>query len=66
MDAGHLIAVNVVLLYTILGPLVLLALYVLFDTLAKRRPEGRRDSAVGIKDPALWSEGDVDAFMNRD
>jgi len=67
MDAGHLIAINVVLLYAILGPLVLLAIYVLFDTLAKRRDKGRKNtSASRGKDPAVWSERDIDAFMSRD
>lgn len=67
MDAGHLIALQVTVLYTILGPLVLLALYVLFDALAKLgEPKGnRRDGAATTKDPALWTNEDINTHLSR-
>lgn len=66
IDSGHLIAINIVLLYAILGPLVLLAIYVLFDTLGRQRKTDRKDkSSVSTKAPALWSKEDVDDFVNR-
>lgn len=67
MDAGHLIATNLVLLYTILGPLVLFAIYVLFDSFSK--PGGpetdQQDKAAGEKDPELWTNEDINEHMNR-
>jgi hypothetical protein len=67
MDAGHLIAINVVLLYAILGPLVLVAFYVLFDSLAKPdEPEGNRPgSKENRSDPALWTDDDITAYSDR-
>lgn len=67
MDPGHLIAINVTLLYVIFGPLVLCAIYVLFDALSKpKNPEDQRlDVKVDRKDPALWTEEDIDAHMRR-
>ena len=59
VGTGPLIAVNVMLLYIILGPVLLFAIYVLFDSLD---PTGRmkKDSA-SEKDPALWTSDDIDA-----
>lgn len=67
MDAGHLIAINVTLLYTIFGPLVLVAIYVLFDSLSKPNvPEGNRHPPKGDrKDPALWTDDDLTAHGDR-
>ena len=66
MGPGPLIAIDVILLYTILGPLVLLALYVLFDVLTGKGSgiHGKPAQAVGKKDPALWTQEDVDAFWD--
>ena len=52
-----LIAIDVTLLYLVMGPLVLFALYVLFDSLGKKR-EGIPPSK-DRKDPALWSDEDI-------
>lgn len=67
MDAGHLIAINVTLLYAILGPLVLVAIYVLFDSLAKPNgPESNRQAPqADRKDPALWTDDDLTAHGDR-
>lgn len=67
MGPGPLIAIDVVLLYTILGPLVLFGIYVLFDSLNKPvGPDGKQpDKTIGKKDPALWTNADIDSHMNR-
>ena len=67
MDPGHLIAINLVLLYPILGPLFLFAIYVLFDSLAKSgRPDTtQQDNATDQKDPALWTNADIDEQIKR-
>lgn len=60
MGPGPLIAIDVVLLYTILGPLVLFGIYVLFDSLD---PTGKtKQGATVKKDPALWTIEEIDAF----
>lgn len=66
-DPGHLIATYFVLLYTILGPLVLFAIYVLFDFLAKSgKPTGRQPGTPADKnEPALWTTEDINAHLNR-
>ena len=62
MGPGPLIAIYVVLLYAVLGPLVLFAIYVLFDGLEKlaAKPVAQKDTR---KDPALWGWEDVDRFV---
>ncbi len=56
---GPLIAIDVILLYTILGPLVLFGIYVLFDSLD---PTGKTKLETTInKDPALWTSEEIDA-----
>jgi len=67
MDAGHLIAINVTLLYAILGPLVLVAIYVLFDSLAKSgETKGNQQPSKGAqKDPALWTDDELTAHSDR-
>lgn len=67
LGPGPLIAINVVLLYAIFGPLVLLAVYVLFDSLcgSGRRNKNQPDSVIQKKDPAVWAGDDIDDHMNR-
>ncbi len=61
MGPGPLIAIDVILLYTILGPLVLFGIYVLFDSLTSgSKPE--QGAVMEQKDPALWTSEQVDAF----
>jgi len=63
-DPGTLIAVNILLLYTLLGPVVLFAIYVLFDFLNK--PAKRQAVATpSEKDPTLWTREDIDTHLNR-
>ena len=67
MGPGPLIAIDVVLLYTILGPLVLFGIYVLFDSLNRPGKQGKnqQDKTLAKKDPALWTSEDVDVHMDR-
>lgn len=59
MGPGPLIAIDVILLYTILGPLVLFGIYVLFDSLDS--VDNQKRGAGVKKDPALWTTGDIEA-----
>lgn len=64
MSAGPLIAINVLLLYTVLGPMVLLGIYTLFDFLGEQAP-GISDSAGSSpRDPALWTQKDLDRLFS--
>lgn len=72
MGPGPLIAIAVVLLYTILGPLVLFGIYVLFDSLDSggRQNEIQQGGTMGKKDYALWTLEDIetsdsDGFADR-
>ena len=65
-DPGHLIATYFLLLYTILGPLVLFAIYVLFDSLAKSgRPDIRQALVQDKDEPALWTCEDINDHLDR-
>ena len=60
MSPGILIAIDVTLLYLVMGPLVLFALYVLFDALGRKRDDAlQQGQKKGEKDPALWSDEDI-------
>ncbi|MGD9947260.1 MAG: hypothetical protein AB7U29_02135 [Desulfobulbus sp.] len=67
MDAGHLIAIQVSLLYCLLSPLVLLAIYVLFDFLA--RPGDKNNNQTShpgqSSPPALWTDEEIDEQLQR-
>ena len=67
MGPGPLIAIDIVLLYTIFGPLVLFAIYVLFDSLYKSGRPGKKqqEKTIEKKDPALWTKEDIDGYINR-
>jgi len=64
MGPGPLIAIDVLLLYLLLGPLVLFGIYVFFDgigtqtgfNLKKTKPE---------KPPALWTDREVRSFLEK-
>ena len=71
LGPGPLIAIDVVLLYTIFGPLVLFAIYVFFDslyqsTISESRHQGKHQNrTIKKKDSALWTKRDIDVHMNR-
>lgn len=64
MSAGPLIAINVLLLYTVLGPMVLLGIYTLFDFLGEQAPGISHSDGGSPKDPALWSLKDLDRLFS--
>ncbi|MCD6272635.1 MAG: hypothetical protein J7K30_07265 [Deltaproteobacteria bacterium] len=77
LGPGPLIAIDVFFLYTILGPLVLFAIYALIDSLDKLNQDRfnriDRNRIVGAgtiqgikkskKNPALLSDEDVEGFI---
>ena len=76
LGPGPLIAIDVILLYAVMGPLVLFALYVLFDFLDqfnkdqfdKNKPVSGQGARPGIradeKDPTLLSDDDIEDLIN--
>ncbi len=60
---GPLIAIDVILIYIIMGPLVLFATYVIFDSLLEIHTE-KSSKVKEKKDPALWTDEDVDNLIN--
>lgn len=50
-------------MYTILGPLVLFAIYVLFDSLSKSTKP--HDQNISPKDPALWTGDDITTHLHN-
>jgi hypothetical protein len=64
MGPANLIAIDVLLLYTLLGPLVLFAVFVLFDHLSLADRTGST-GAGDTKDPALWSLQETIDFLDR-
>ena len=63
LGPGPLIAIDVILLYAILGPIVLFAIYVLFDALNKP-VEKQQEQATVEKDPALWTNEEINVHMS--
>lgn len=64
MGPGPLIAIDVILLYTLLGPLVLFAVYVAFDFLSQTGGK-QPDETTQKKDPALWTGVDISDYFSR-
>ena len=76
LGPGPLIAIDVILLYAVMGPLVLFAIYVLFDYLGQGNKDqfdqSKQGAGPGIipgtktdkKDLALLSNEDVEALIN--
>ena len=67
LGPGVLIAIDVVLLYTILGPLVLFAIFIVFDALNKIEKPGMKlqKQKSGKTDPALWNSREIDIYMDQ-
>jgi hypothetical protein len=63
---GLLIAAGVVILYTLVGPLVLFGIYTLFDSLthSEDKKSSKVQASLDSKDPALWSEEDLDRYFS--
>lgn len=66
MGPGPLIAIDVILLYTVLGPLVLFGIYTLFDALIRSGSPGDPPRPKDKpEDPSLWSAEDIDAYFDK-
>jgi len=66
MAPSLLIAIGVLVLYIVLGPLVILAISVYLDRLmgASRNQQKRRNRQTHEeKDPAVWGAKDVQAYL---
>ena len=59
LSPGILIAIDVTLLYLVMGPLVLFGLYVLFDSLGRKKEVPHPGPGKGKRDPALWSDEEI-------
>ena len=60
------LAVSVLAIYVIFGPIILLSIYAFFDRLAEKqgkKPFSKEDQGLQDKDPALWSDADVRKFI---
>jgi len=68
VSPGLLIAAGVILIYTVLGPLVMLALNALFDSLAQGRDKQDKqdkERKAQEQDPALWTEKQIRDKVRR-
>jgi NADPH-dependent 2,4-dienoyl-CoA reductase/sulfur reductase-like enzyme len=68
LGTGPLIAVYVVSLYVFLAPVVLFGIFVLFDVLSRTFPDGGKAKIfqnLREKDPAVWTAGDITAFLDQ-
>lgn len=63
MSPTNQIAINITLLYTILGPLLIFAIYVLFDSLYGSDSKQAGLHGAEEKDPALWNNEEIDRYM---
>lgn len=60
LSPGILIAIDVTILYLVMGPLVLYALYTAFDFLGRaKEPRLTALMALAKQDPALWTDEDI-------
>ncbi len=60
MDNPRLLLIrNVLILYSVMGPLILFALFALFDALIRTYKGSIAASLDRPKDPALWSAEDI-------
>ena len=65
MNVGLIIAVAILVLYTVLGPIVLLGYYAFFDAMAEKPDEnGLRDN-IKHDDPDLWNMADVRKYLKQ-
>jgi len=65
---GIILAVEIVAIYVIFGPVVLFAIYIIFDKLANRTPELSPVKNQGDEwedDPALWTQEHVDMYLKK-
>jgi hypothetical protein len=64
MSPAPLIALDMFLMYTLLGPVVLFAVHVMVDWIS-RETGPAPDTDLARKDPAVWSFQEIDDFLNQ-
>ncbi len=60
------LAISVLAIYVIFGPIILLSIYAFFDRLAEKegkKPVSKNDQDFQDKDPSLWSDADVQKYI---
>ena len=65
---GIILALEIVAIYVIFGPVVLLAVYIIFDRLANRTPNltlASQNSNEQEDDPALWGYEDAERYLKK-
>ena len=67
LNTGLIIAIGVVAIYVLFGPLVLLGIYMFIDHLAEgNRPwPDQTKTATEKKDPAIWNLSDTRRFREE-
>jgi len=60
------IAIGIIAIYTIFGPLILYGIYALLDSLSQKKESPNADRERDKKDdPALWSGNDVKDYFRK-
>ncbi len=60
------IAIGVIVLYSIFGPLILYAIYTLLDSFSQKKESQAKDKDTSKEvDPALWSGEDVKTYLRN-
>jgi|GEM_PF-2439870 len=65
MDKGIQLAVDVLSIYFLLGPLVFLGLYIFFDRLAEQEPDVFKKKDDKVDHPDLWAPEEIDAYLKK-
>ena len=63
------LALSVLAIYVLFGPIILLGIYAFFDRLAEkqgRKPGKKSEADLKTKDPALWTGQDVRKYFEQD
>lgn len=65
MDLGFQLALQVLGVYSLLGPFVFLGLYIVFDRLAERDPDVFTKKKQVPVHPDLWSPQEIDTYLDK-
>jgi len=63
MSPEMVLVVGLISIYMLLGPVVLLGLYILFDRFEKKKT--LMTPTAETKDPALWTSDDVNYYLTH-
>ncbi|MFP4237466.1 MAG: hypothetical protein ACLFRQ_08000 [Desulfonatronovibrio sp.] len=62
------LALTVLAIYVLFGPIILLSIYAFFDRLAEkegRKPVKKNETDLKTKDPALWTAQDIRHYLEE-